>query len=94
MRSLEIIQLRSSATPLERLNEQIKKSIGSINEQAEVVTIYRRGGLETDLAVHIERIGYFVIPTIEWVNLRLPRTRASFWKNEYMKLKKRLEKEE
>ena len=53
MRILEIIQLRSAAKPKELLSEQIKKSVEAVGEQTEVVTIFRRGDLETDLAIHI-----------------------------------------
>jgi hypothetical protein len=53
MRRLEIIHLRSSGEPIESLADRIRESIWSEGEQAEVVTLYRRRGLETDLAVHI-----------------------------------------
>ncbi len=56
MRRLEIIHLRSSGEPLESLADRIRESIWSEGEQAEVVTLYRRDGLETDLAVHIHHL--------------------------------------
>lgn len=54
MRRLEIVHLRSSAEPLESLSRRIKESIGrEARDQEAVITIYRRCGLDTDLAVHI-----------------------------------------
>ena len=57
MRRLEIIHLRSSGEPLESLADRIRESIWSEGDQTEVVTIFRRNGLETDLAVHIHHSG-------------------------------------
>lgn len=51
MRRLEIVHLRSSGEPPESLADLIRASI--TGEGAEVVTLYRREGLETDVAVHI-----------------------------------------
>ena len=56
MRRLEIIHLRSSGEPLESLSDRIRESIREKGEQTNVVTIYRRDGLETDLAVHIHNL--------------------------------------
>jgi len=53
MSRLEIIHLRSSGEPIESLSDQIRESIWAEGEHAEVVTIFRRNGLGTDLAVHI-----------------------------------------
>ena len=53
MNTLEIIHLRSSGEPLESLSEQIRESIWEEGGGTEVVTLYRRHGLETDVAVHI-----------------------------------------
>ena len=53
MRRLEIIHLRSSGEPLESLGDQVRESIWTTGEQTEVVTMLRRHGLETDLAIHI-----------------------------------------
>ena len=53
MSRLEIIHLRSSGEPIESLADRIRESIWSEGDQTEVVTIFRRNGLETDLAVHI-----------------------------------------
>jgi hypothetical protein len=50
---LEIIHLRSSGEPIETLAEWIRESIGGDGEPAEVVTLFRRRGLDTDVAVHI-----------------------------------------
>jgi hypothetical protein len=53
MKRLEIVHLRSSGESLEALNDLIKESIWADGGGAEVVTVYRRSGLETDIAVHI-----------------------------------------
>ena len=53
MRRLEIVHLRSSGEGLEHLKDGIRGSVGSGSEDLEVVTLYRRQGLESDLAVHI-----------------------------------------
>ena len=53
MNTLEIIHLRSSGEPIESLGDRIRESIWATGERTEVVTIFRRNGLETDLAVHI-----------------------------------------
>lgn len=55
MKVLEIIQLRSAAGVLETLCEQIDASIQTAGEAPSVVATYRRIGLETDLAIHIQR---------------------------------------
>ena len=55
MSILEIIHLRSPACPIEHLSEHIATSTKAEGEAKEVVTLYRRDGLETDLAVHIRR---------------------------------------
>ena len=53
MNTLEIIHLRSSGEPIESLGERIRESIWAEGYGTEVVTLYRRHGLETDVAVHI-----------------------------------------
>ena len=53
MTRLEIIHLRSSGVPLEVLTDGIRRSIGDGGEGASALTLYRRHGLDTDLAVHI-----------------------------------------
>ncbi len=55
MQQLESIHLRSSGESLESLGDRIRESLGTEDENTEV-TLYRREGLETDLAVHI-RLG-------------------------------------
>lgn len=55
MSRLEIIHLRSSGEPLESLGRRIRESLGAEGEDAEV-TLYRRDGLETDVAVHIRHL--------------------------------------
>jgi hypothetical protein len=53
MKRLEIVHLRSSGEPIETLTDQIKESIWAEGNESEVVTVYRRSGLDTDVAVHI-----------------------------------------
>ena len=55
MPQLEIIHLRSSGEPVESLTERIQESIREGGEEALTLTLYRRHGLETDLAVHVRR---------------------------------------
>ncbi len=53
MNTLEIVHLRSSGESLETLNDLIKESIWADGSCTEAVTVYRRSGLGTDIAVHI-----------------------------------------
>ena len=53
MKRLEIIHLRSSGEPVESLTERISESIRDGGDEASTLTLYRRHGLETDLAVHV-----------------------------------------
>ncbi len=53
MSRLEIIHLRSSGEPLEALGQQIRDSLDTGGEHS-CVTLYRREGLATDVAVHIK----------------------------------------
>jgi len=53
MSRLEIVHLRSSGEPLQSLADRIRDSIVPGDIGTEVVTVYRRQGLETDVAVHI-----------------------------------------
>ncbi len=55
MNRLEIIHLRSSGEPLESLGHRIRESLATEGEHAEV-TLYRRHGLETDVAVHLRHL--------------------------------------
>ncbi len=55
MKTLEIIQLRSTIYSIDSLNTAISESIKAKGEPSESVSIFRRDGLETDLAVHIHR---------------------------------------
>ena len=57
MNRLEIVHLRSSREPIEALCNRIRESIGTGEEPAEVVTLHRRVGLGTDIAVHIHHLG-------------------------------------
>ncbi len=53
MKMVEIVHLRSSGEPLESLGDLIRESIWAEGSGTEVVTVYRRQGLDTDVAVHI-----------------------------------------
>ncbi len=53
MKCLEIIQLRTAAHSIDELSKQIDDSIKSLSGGSAVALLYRRTGLETDLAVHI-----------------------------------------
>ena len=55
MTRLEIIHLRSASGPIESLTDRIKMSIRDGGEEDATLKLYRRHGLETDLAVHIFR---------------------------------------
>jgi hypothetical protein len=57
MSRLEIIHLRSSGEPIESLGKRIAESIRVDGEYAEIVTLYRRHGLDTDVAIHIHHHG-------------------------------------
>jgi len=58
MKSLEIIHLQYSGEPPEVLGERIRQSINASDEEAPVTALYRRRGLETDLAIliHIDGV--------------------------------------
>jgi hypothetical protein len=56
MNTLEIIHLRSSAESIEPLCDRIRASIKVEGKSAEVITLYRRIGLETDVAIHIRHL--------------------------------------
>ena len=53
MSRLEIIHLRIAGKSSEHLAGQIREAIRSDVDGTGVVTIFRRSGLETDVAVHI-----------------------------------------
>jgi hypothetical protein len=57
MSILEIIHLRSSIEPIDALTDHIRESIWAEGHGNDVVTLYRRHGLETDVAVHIRHRG-------------------------------------
>jgi hypothetical protein len=57
MSRLEIIHLRTAGKSSETLARQIRQAIGSEVDATEVVTIFRRNGLDTDVAVHITSHG-------------------------------------
>jgi hypothetical protein len=54
MSRLEIIHLRTSGEPLTSLGERIWDSLEAVVDKADLVTLYRREDLETDVAVHIQ----------------------------------------
>jgi hypothetical protein len=56
MRQLEIIHLRSSGELVESLGDRISESINAAGGDIKVVTLYRRKGLETDIAIHIHHL--------------------------------------
>jgi hypothetical protein len=56
MSALEIIHLRSSGESVESLGKRIRDSIQTEGRDTEIVTLYRRQGLETDVAVHIHHM--------------------------------------
>ncbi len=55
MRQVEIIHLRSSAESADVLSRRIRESIKTVEEGSKIVSLYRRKGLETDVAIHICR---------------------------------------
>ena len=57
MKSLEIIRLRTTMYPIDSLSAQINESIRTAEGEPVAIEIYRRTGLETDLAIHICRNG-------------------------------------
>lgn len=57
MNTLEIIHLRSSGEPLEALADRIRESIWAEGRGSRVATLYRRHGLDTDVAIHIRGDG-------------------------------------
>lgn len=57
MSILEIIHLRSSIEPIDALTDRIRESIWAEGHGTDVVTLYRRHRLETDVAIHIRHGG-------------------------------------
>lgn len=53
MKRLEIVHLRFSGPDLAALGRRIDESLAAANRGGGVVTVYRRLGLETDVAIHI-----------------------------------------
>ena len=53
MNRLEIIHLRTAGKSSHFLARQIREAIGPEVDGTGVVTIYRRSGLDTDVAIHI-----------------------------------------
>ncbi len=71
MSVLEIIHLRSYGEPRELVEEWIEESVRRGGDEGAVITLYRRKGLETDLAVHIRRSGAAGAPQPSPLGLRL-----------------------
>lgn len=57
MSRLEIIHLRTAGRSFAFLATQIREAIGSELDDRGVVKIYRRSGLDTDVAIHINSRG-------------------------------------
>ncbi len=53
MSQLEIIHLRASGEPIEAIAERIKESSASVQQDVDVIVVYRQVGLDTDLALHL-----------------------------------------
>jgi hypothetical protein len=53
MPQLEIIHLRASSEPASALGPRILKSLASDDRRGNLLVIYRRNGLDTDLALHL-----------------------------------------
>jgi hypothetical protein len=53
MNTVEIVHLRSSSEPVDALAERIKESIWMDGSDGDTITVFRRNGLETDIAIHI-----------------------------------------
>ena len=56
MRRIEIIHLRLSGESVESLGRRIKASIRTAGKDTDILTMYRRDGLETDIAVHLHMV--------------------------------------
>jgi hypothetical protein len=54
MRFLEIVHLRSAGDSVERVSDAVKESTRSALLSRQELTVFRRNGLETDIAVHID----------------------------------------
>jgi len=57
MSRLEIIHLRTAGKSSEFLARQFREAIGAEGDGTGAVSIYRRNGLDTDVAVHINSHG-------------------------------------
>jgi hypothetical protein len=54
MRVLEIVHLRSAGGMVERVSDAVKESVRSESTSRPKISVFRRDGLETDIAIHIE----------------------------------------
>jgi len=57
MKRLEIIHLRTAGASFASLARQIRDAIGSGFDGAGAIAIYRRSGLDSDVAIHISGDG-------------------------------------
>lgn len=57
MTILETIRLRANAASVEPLIDRLLESVRADRDRLESVEVYRRAGLDSDLAVHIRRPG-------------------------------------
>ena len=57
MKRLELILLRAPGEALEPLCDRIRESITGVGDHEVEVTLYRRRGLDTDLAIHLHGAG-------------------------------------
>jgi hypothetical protein len=55
MRVLEIVHLRSAGDSAERVCDAVRDSTRSERVSRQEITVFRRKGLATDIAVHIKR---------------------------------------
>jgi hypothetical protein len=78
MSTLEIIHLRSSIEPVEALIDSIRESIWETGHTGKVVTMYRRHGVATDVAIHIRRSGSFADNSSSSLAVRLANALKDF----------------
>lgn len=71
MEKLEIIHVRSSILNAKDLARQIRDSLGHEPGYAKVVTLYRRDGFDTDLAIHIVHLNRTGNPVPSDLGVRL-----------------------
>jgi hypothetical protein len=57
MRVREIVHLRSTGDSFEHVSDAVRESTRSELVSQQKTTVFRRNGLETDIAIHIETSG-------------------------------------